>query len=130
LALKDIDGLDVKIAPTVVIVLCTTFATNARREYITLAPEAFSDFLHRMQQSHEEHGLVARAANRHLGKVDREAAGVLPTAQRHTHFLSRPRMGQCFRDPTLRSRISSTGRRRSCLSCRPTAPRLMLAGCA
>ena len=35
---------------------------------------------------------LARAANRHLGKSDREAAGVLSAAQRHTHFLDSPRM--------------------------------------
>ena len=35
---------------------------------------------------------AARAANRHLGKSDREAAGVLSAAQRHTHFLDSPRM--------------------------------------
>jgi type IV secretion system protein VirD4 len=63
------------------------------REYLTLAPEAFSELLKRMQQSPEAHGLIARAANRHLGKADREAAGVLSTAQRHTHFLDSPRMG-------------------------------------
>lgn len=63
------------------------------REYLTLAPEAFSDLLKRMQQSPDAHGLIARAANRHLGKADREAAGVLSTAQRHTHFLDSPRMG-------------------------------------
>jgi len=32
-------------------------------------------------------GLVARAANRHLGKSEREAAGVLSMAQRNAHFL-------------------------------------------
>src|SRR3546814_5928886 len=37
-------------------------------------------------------GLVARAANRQLGKSDREAAGVLSSAQRHTHFLDSPRI--------------------------------------
>ncbi len=63
------------------------------REYLTLAPEAFSELLKRMQQSPEAHGLIARAANRHLGKADREAAGVISTAQRHTHFLDSPRMG-------------------------------------
>src|SRR3546814_17929190 len=36
--------------------------------------------------------LTARAANRHLGKSDREDAGVLSAAQRHTHFLDSPRM--------------------------------------
>lgn len=37
-------------------------------------------------------GLVARAAARQLGKADREAAGVLSSAQRHTHFLDSLRM--------------------------------------
>jgi type IV secretion system protein VirD4 len=37
-------------------------------------------------------GLIARAANRQLGKDRREAAGVLSAAQRHTHFLDSPRM--------------------------------------
>ncbi len=62
------------------------------REYLTLAPEQFAALLKRMQDSDEARGLVARAANRHLGKSDREAAGVLSAAQRHTHFLDSPRM--------------------------------------
>jgi type IV secretion system protein VirD4 len=37
-------------------------------------------------------GLIARAANRHRGKDNREAAGVLSAAQRRTHFLDSPRM--------------------------------------
>ena len=37
-------------------------------------------------------GLVARAANRHRAKSDREASGVLSSAQRRTHFLDSPRM--------------------------------------
>src|SRR3546814_19426493 len=45
-----------------------------------------------MQDSHGAGGLIARAANRHLGKSDREAAGVLSSAQRHTHFLDSPRI--------------------------------------
>ncbi len=45
-----------------------------------------------MQDMDEAGGLIARAANRHLGKSDREAAGVLSAAQRHTHFLDSPRM--------------------------------------
>ena len=36
-----------------------------------------SALLKRMQESDEAGGLIARAANRHLGKSDREAAGVL-----------------------------------------------------
>lgn len=45
-----------------------------------------------MSRSTQARGLIARAANRHLGKSDREAAGVLSAAQRHTHFLDSPRM--------------------------------------
>lgn len=62
------------------------------RESLTLAPEIFAALLKEMQASLEAAGLVARAANRHLGKSDREAAGVLSAAQRHTHFLDSPRM--------------------------------------
>ena len=62
------------------------------RDYLTLAPEAFAALLKDMQASTAVNGLVARAANRHLGKSDREAAGVLSAAQRHTHFLDSPRM--------------------------------------
>src|SRR5690606_34447431 len=62
------------------------------RENLTLAPEAFTVLLKAMQASTAAGGLAARAANRHLGKSDREAAGVLSAAQRHTHFLDSPRM--------------------------------------
>src|SRR3546814_8530395 len=48
--------------------------------------------LREMSRSTQARGLIARAANRHLGKSDREAAGVLSAAQRHTHFLDSPRM--------------------------------------
>jgi type IV secretion system protein VirD4 len=59
---------------------------------LTLAPEAFRILLDEMQDSDAVNGLIARAANRHLGKSDREASGVLSAAQRHTHFLDSPRM--------------------------------------
>lgn len=62
------------------------------RELLTLAPETFQALLAWMQASSAAGGLVARAANRHRGKSDREAAGVLSAAQRHTHFLDSPRM--------------------------------------
>jgi len=61
------------------------------REYLTLPPERFQELLGLMQESPGANGLVARAANRFLGKADREAAGVLSGAQRHTHFLDSPR---------------------------------------
>ncbi|SDL83509.1 type IV secretory system conjugative DNA transfer family protein [Paracoccus chinensis] len=62
------------------------------REYLTLPPEQFRALLGLMQESPGAGGLIARAANRHLGKADREAAGVLSSAQRHTHFLDSPRI--------------------------------------
>jgi len=79
------------------------------RENLTLSPETFIALLKNMQASTAVAGLVARAANRHLGKSDREAAGVLSAAQRHTHFLDSPRMTAVlgrsdFRFGDLRSR--------------------------
>ncbi|MTH80149.1 TraM recognition domain-containing protein [Paracoccus aestuariivivens] len=64
----------------------------AVRDYLTLPPERFRELLELMQQSDAAHGLIARAANRFLGKADREAASVLSNAQRHTHFLDSPRI--------------------------------------
>jgi type IV secretion system protein VirD4 len=64
------------------------------RENLTLAPDAFTSLLKEMQASNAVGGLVSRAANRHLGKSDREAAGVLSSAQRHTHFLDSPRIAR------------------------------------
>jgi type IV secretion system protein VirD4 len=55
-------------------------------------PDAFTVLLARMQDTTAAGGLIARAANRHRGKDNREAAGVLSAAQRHTHFLDSPRM--------------------------------------
>lgn len=62
------------------------------RDYLTLSPNRFAQLMTRMQEMDEANGLIARAANRHLSKSDREAAGVLSAAQRHTHFLDSPRM--------------------------------------
>jgi len=47
------------------------------RDYLTRPPKAFADLLTRMQESDRCDGLIARAANRHLGKSDCEASGVL-----------------------------------------------------
>jgi type IV secretion system protein VirD4 len=62
------------------------------REYLTLPPEKFRALLELMQDSTAAGGLIARAANRFLGKSDREAASVMSSAQRHTHFLDSPRI--------------------------------------
>ena len=62
------------------------------REYLTLPPEKFRSLLELMQDSAAAGGLIARAANRFLGKSDREAASVMSSAQRHTHFLDSPRI--------------------------------------
>ncbi len=72
------------------------------RELITSAPEVFDTMLSIMQQSEAAGGLIARAANRHLSKSDREAAGVLSAAQRHTHFLDSPRMAAVMRRSDFR----------------------------
>ncbi|MEP4921949.1 MAG: type IV secretory system conjugative DNA transfer family protein [Roseibium sp.] len=66
------------------------------REYLTLPPEKLRALLELMQDSDAAGGLIARAANRFLGKADREAASVLSNAQRHTHFLDSPRIAKCM----------------------------------
>jgi type IV secretion system protein VirD4 len=60
------------------------------REYLTLPPERFRTLLELMQDSDAAGGLIARAANRFLSESDREAASVMSSAQRHTHFLDSP----------------------------------------
>lgn len=82
------------------------------REYLTLPPEKLRALLELMQDSDAAGGLIARAANRFLGKADREAASVLSNAQRHTHFLDSPRIARClarsdFHFSDLRHRIAS-----------------------
>ena len=82
------------------------------REYLTLPPEKLRALLELMQDSDAAGGLIARAANRFLGKADREAASVLSNAQRHTHFLDSPRIARClsrsdFAFSELRHRITS-----------------------
>lgn len=72
------------------------------RRYLTSDPRSFADLLTRMQDMGEANGLIARAANRHLGKADREAAGVLSAAQRHTHFLDSPRMVEVLKRSDFR----------------------------
>ena len=82
------------------------------REYLTLPPEKLRALLELMQDSDAAGGLIARAANRFLGKADREAASVLSNAQRHTHFLDSPRIATVlsrsdFHFSDLRHRIAS-----------------------
>ena len=82
------------------------------REYLTLPPEKLRSLLELMQDSGAAGGLIARAANRFLGKADREAASVLSNAQRHTHFLDSPRIAKVtsrsdFHFSDLRHRITS-----------------------
>ena len=82
------------------------------REYLTLPQDRLKALLELMQDSDAAGGLIARAANRFLGKADREAASVLSNAQRHTHFLDSPRIARClarsdFTFSDLRHRITS-----------------------
>ena len=62
------------------------------RDLLSGSPDEFDGTLAEMQKSTSAGGLVRRAANRHLSKSDREAAGVLSSAQRHTHFLDSARL--------------------------------------
>ncbi|MEJ6399548.1 type IV secretory system conjugative DNA transfer family protein [Yoonia sp. 208BN28-4] len=82
------------------------------REYLTLPPGRLKALLELMQDSDAAGGLIARAANRFLGKAEREAASVLSNAQRHTHFLDSPRIAKVlsrsdFHFSDLRHRITS-----------------------
>lgn len=82
------------------------------RDLLTTTPQRFEQVLKTMQASLAANDLVARAANRHLSKSDREAAGVLSAAQRHTHFLDSPRMTKVlsrsdFKLGDLRSELTS-----------------------
>ncbi|MGR3640317.1 type IV secretory system conjugative DNA transfer family protein [Alterinioella nitratireducens] len=82
------------------------------REYLTLPSDRLKALLELMQDSEAAGGLIARAANRFLGKADREAASVLSNAQRHTHFLDSPRIAKVtsrsdFHFSDLRHRITS-----------------------
>jgi len=62
------------------------------RELLTLPHQKFAELLVDMQDSKAAHGLIARAANRHISKPEKEAGSILSNAQRHTHFLDSPRM--------------------------------------
>ena len=62
------------------------------RELLTLSPADFAATLKIKQETMGAGGLIRRAANRHLGKSEREASGVLSSAQRHTHFLDSARI--------------------------------------
>ena len=82
------------------------------REYLTLSAENFTRLMELMQESTAAGGLIARAANRHLSKGEREGPSVVSTAQRHTHFLDSPRIISVtsrsdFHFSELRHRIAS-----------------------
>jgi type IV secretion system protein VirD4 len=63
------------------------------RRLLTLPPDDWQALLRALlADTAAADGLVSRAAARQLGKADREAAGVLSSAQRHTHLLDSPRL--------------------------------------
>jgi len=84
------------IAGLILHVVCTAApeirTLAAVRELLTSSPQEFQSMLETMQTSASASGLVRRAANRHLGKSEREASGVLSSAQRQTHFLDSARL--------------------------------------
>lgn len=72
------------------------------RELLTLSPGDFAATLKIMQETTGAGGLIRRGANRHLGKSEREASGVLSSAQRHTHFLDSARINQTMASSDFR----------------------------
>lgn len=62
------------------------------RQLLTAERTTFLATLTDMQRSERVNGLIAEAGNQLLQKSDKEQSGVISTAQRHTHFLSSPRM--------------------------------------
>src|SRR3546814_15954148 len=53
---------------------------EAVRDCLTFAPDNFQKMLRELSASTQARGLIARVANRHLGKSDREAAGEIERA--------------------------------------------------
>jgi type IV secretion system protein VirD4 len=94
------------IAGLILHVVCTAApeirTLSAVRELLTSSPQEFRAMLEIMQQSASAGGLVRRAANRHLGKSEREASGVLSSAQRHTHFLDSARLNKTMASSDFR----------------------------
>lgn len=66
------------------------------RQYLTLPPDAFREFLQEMAGLSTARGLIARTGGRFLGKTGPEFAGVVSTAQRHTQFLDSPRIADAL----------------------------------
>lgn len=66
------------------------------RELLTQKPTDWADTLVRMGKNPGAGGLVARAANRHKQKSEKEAASVMSSAQQHTHFLDSPALRVFF----------------------------------
>jgi type IV secretion system protein VirD4 len=94
------------IAGLILYVVCEE-RTEARtlatvRELLTLSPGDFAATLKIMQETTGAGGLIRRAANRHLVKSEREASGVLSSAQRHTHFLDSARINQTMASSDFR----------------------------
>jgi type IV secretory pathway TraG/TraD family ATPase VirD4 len=85
-------------------------ASATVRELPTLSSGDFAATLAIMQESTSAGGLVRRAATRHLGKSEREAAGVLSSAQRHTHFIDSARINQTMARSPARPAASSRWR--------------------
>ena len=81
------------------------------RAWLTLPPDETGALLATMRESTAAGGLVARAANRRLQQNEREAASILSTAQRHTHFLDSPLIAEAMEhsDFTFRQAMAQSG---------------------
>ena len=80
------------------------------RRLLTLPPREWDALLRALlADADAAGGLAARAAARQLGKADREAAGVLSSAQRHTHLLDSPRLAAAMARSDFRFRDLRAG---------------------
>jgi type IV secretion system protein VirD4 len=77
-------------------VACDPAETNKTltrvRGIMTLEPAELGKVLAAMANSNLAHGLIRRGAARFTQKGDKEASGVISTAQQQTHFLDSPRL--------------------------------------
>ena len=83
------------------------------RERLTGSPAELAQLWEDMSEADGEHApLIRRTASRILQKAERERAGVISSAQSHTHFLDSPRMARVLSHSTFgfdelkRSRLS------------------------
>jgi type IV secretion system protein VirD4 len=102
----------------------------ALRQLLTLPPDDWQALLRAMlADTTAAGGLVSRAAARQLGKADREAAGVLSSAQRHTPCSTARASPPPWPAPTFSGVTCVRAAPRCFWCCHPTGSPPTAAGC-